>query len=64
MIQRLVDLGYLPPEAANDRQAIGEALAEFAEQEAFRARAVSATRNAVVAQAIYNLTAEEDEEPT
>jgi hypothetical protein len=64
MIQRLLDLGYLHPEDLNDRNAIGEALAEFAEQEAFRARAASAARNALVDQAVYHLAAEDDEEPT
>src|SRR5262245_47658695 len=60
MIQRLIDLGYLPPDAANDRRAIGEALAEFAEHEAYRGLTV--THNATVAQAIYNLVADEEEE--
>jgi Family of unknown function (DUF5681) len=45
MIQRLVDLGYLQLEDLDDRQAIGEAAAEFMDREAYRGGAV--TRDAV-----------------
>jgi hypothetical protein len=64
MIQRLIELGYLLAEDANDRQAIGEALAEFAEYEAHRGRAISVTHNAAMAHVVYSLAAEDDEEPT
>jgi hypothetical protein len=62
-IQRLIGFGYLLPEAANNRQAIGEAAAEFMDHEFFRGCA-TVTGDAAVANVLYHLAAEDDEEPT